>query len=154
MHCQRSFGFVQGNPTAHSNNTLTKPTVAQNTTATICDRPIRDRTYISPIITGVSGGAALFSVAARCYIVGKGFALDDFFAVLAFISAIPLGVMQFLSLDAGNGRDTWTVTPENITLIMKVCEAQFCFLKTLFALLKGAPKDGQELRRKTLNTGS
>ncbi|XP_014560945.1 hypothetical protein COCVIDRAFT_33953 [Bipolaris victoriae FI3] len=102
-----------------SSCTVREALVAQNTTATICDRPIRDRTYISPIITGVSGGAALFSVAARCYIVGKGFALDDFFAVLAFISAIPLGVMQFLNLDAGNGRDTWTVTPENITLIMK-----------------------------------
>ncbi|ENI07151.1 hypothetical protein COCC4DRAFT_70612 [Bipolaris maydis ATCC 48331] len=107
------------NKCIQSSCTIRESLVAQNITATLCGRPIRDRTGISPIITGVSGGAALFSVAARCYIVGKGFALNDFFAVLAFISAIPLGVMQFLKSDAGNGKDTWTVTPENITLIMK-----------------------------------
>lgn len=68
--------------------------------------------------------------------------------MLAFISAIPLGVMQFLKSDAGNGKDTWTVTPENITLIMKVCEAAFCLPQTLFALLKGALKEWPEFREK------
>lgn len=52
----------------------------------MCGQPVRDITHITPIVTGVSGGAAVLAVIIRVAVTGRMFALDDFFAVTALVS--------------------------------------------------------------------
>ncbi|EUC43766.1 hypothetical protein COCMIDRAFT_6859 [Bipolaris oryzae ATCC 44560] len=115
-----------------SSCTTIEALAARNTTETLCGRPVRDNTHVDPIITGISGSAALFAVTVRCITVGKGFALDDFFVVLSFIGAIPLGTIQFLKSHDGFGKDIWTLTPDSITRILKyIWLAQISYSFTL-----------------------
>ncbi|RAR00918.1 integral membrane protein [Stemphylium lycopersici] len=99
--------------------TLKQALAAQNATQTMCEQPVRDITHITPIVTGVSGGAAVIAVIARCILVGKAFAVDDVFALVALLSALPMGILEFFMSADGFGKDIWTVESEKIYRIVK-----------------------------------
>lgn len=61
----------------------------QNTTATLCRWPVRDKSLVAPIATAVTGVLALAFISVRggdC-IAKKEFKWADLCAVLAFVSA-------------------------------------------------------------------
>lgn len=80
---QPLLGAIQG--CVLSTCTLIEALAAQNITQTMCGAPIRDITHITPIVTGVSGGAAIISVITRILVAGGMFALDDVFAIAALV---------------------------------------------------------------------
>lgn len=102
------------------NRTRLTATVARNNTATMCGEPVRDNTRITPIISGVSGGAAILAILARCYAVGKSFAVDDLFAVISLILALPMGIVEFFMSVDGFGKDVWTLAPDKINSVVRV----------------------------------
>jgi hypothetical protein len=93
---------------------------AQNSTETMCGHPVRDITHITPIVTGVSGGLALLAVIVRCLLSSSKFGLDDAFVVAAFVSALPMGILEFIMSADGFGRDIWTIPPTKIYRIVQV----------------------------------
>jgi len=93
---------------------------AQNITQTLCEQPVRDITNITPIVTGVAGGAALLAVIVRTLITGTEFALDDLFAVTAFITALPMGILEFFMAADGFGKDIWNIEPAHVYRIVRV----------------------------------
>jgi hypothetical protein len=93
---------------------------AQNSTETMCGHPVRDITHITPIVTGVSGGAAMLAVIVRCFLSSNNFGLDDAFVIAAFVSALPMGILEFIMSDDGFGRDIWTIPPAKIYRIVQV----------------------------------
>ncbi|EOA91722.1 uncharacterized protein SETTUDRAFT_80947, partial [Exserohilum turcica Et28A] len=100
--------------------TLKQALVARNNTATMCGEPVRDNTRITPIISGVSGGAAILAILARCYAVGKSFAVDDLFAVISLILALPMGIVEFFMSVDGFGKDVWTLAPDKINSVVRL----------------------------------
>lgn len=86
----------------------------------MCGAPVRDITSITPIVSGVSGGLAIVAVIIRCISTGGMFAWDDIFAVLALITALPMGILEFFMSADGFGKDIWTIEPHNIYTIVKV----------------------------------
>lgn len=96
-------------------------TAALNITKTLCGQPVRDITHITPIVTGVSGGAALLSVIVRSIRPGGVFGLDDLFAIAAVVAALPMGILEFFMAADGFGKDIWTIPAEKIYRIVKVC---------------------------------
>jgi hypothetical protein len=94
---------------------------ALNITKTLCGQPVRDITHITPIVTGVSGGAALISVIIRSLLAGSVFGLDDFFAIAAMVAALPMGILEFFMAADGFGKDIWTIPPHKIYRIVRVC---------------------------------
>ncbi|KAL2172386.1 hypothetical protein VTG60DRAFT_6225 [Thermothelomyces hinnuleus] len=95
---------------------------AKNATATLCKEPVRDRSLVAPIATAITGGLALSFVLLRVYESGfrkKEFHWADLWAVLAMISSIPMDVGEFFMRAHGMGRDIWTLTPEEITKVVK-----------------------------------
>ncbi|USP81525.1 hypothetical protein yc1106_08799 [Curvularia clavata] len=101
-----------------SSCTVVEALAAQNATETMCGRPVRDITQITPIVSGVSGGLAIMAVLARCIAVGRNFAIDDVHAVLALLSALPMGILEFPMSYDGFGKDIWTIPPEKISRII------------------------------------
>lgn len=67
---------------------LTGGKAAQNITQTMCGQPVRDITHITPIVTGVSGGAAMIAVITRILVAGGITSLDDLFALVALMSVM------------------------------------------------------------------
>lgn len=100
---------------------------AQNATQTMCGQPVRDITHITPIVTGLSGGAALFSVIVRICRAGRNIALDDVFAIVAIVSALPMGILEFFMAADGFGKDIWTIPAKKIYRIV-----QFTWLTEVF----------------------
>ncbi|KAF1948860.1 hypothetical protein CC80DRAFT_485537 [Byssothecium circinans] len=92
---------------------------AQNATQTMCGAPVRDITHITPIISGVSGGAALIAVVIRIWTSGVNFGADDGCIVAAMIFALPMAVLEFIMSALGFGKDIWTIQPKDIYLIVK-----------------------------------
>jgi hypothetical protein len=86
----------------------------------MCGAPVRDITHITPIVTGISGGFAIIGVVVRCFATAGNFAPDDFFAIAALISALPMGILEFFMSADGFGKDIWTLTPKNIYRIVQV----------------------------------
>ncbi|KAH7112486.1 hypothetical protein B0J11DRAFT_185921 [Dendryphion nanum] len=92
---------------------------AQNVTQTMCGQPVRDITHITPIVTGVSGAAAIIAVVVRSALAYASFSLDDMFAVAALISALPMGILEFFMAADGFGKDIWNIPHNNIYQIIK-----------------------------------
>ncbi|KAI8933113.1 hypothetical protein NX059_009756 [Plenodomus lindquistii] len=120
----------------------------------MCEQPVRDITHITPIVTGVSGGAALISVIIRVSAARHNIALDDIFAIAALVSALPMGILQFFMAADGFGKDVWTIPPKKMYRISKFTwlAEVFYFISMAFAkisflvfLLRIFPR--QELRR-------
>ncbi|KAI1344721.1 CFEM domain-containing protein [Xylariaceae sp. FL0016] len=98
--------------------------VAKNLTQTQCGAPVRDKTVEYNIIS-----CTLFSVALAIVIVRilnnkfftiKGLGLDDCFIILTLVNCIPSAFINVTILTHnGLGRDTWTLTPEEITRFAK-----------------------------------
>lgn len=92
----------------------------------MCGQPVRDITHITPIVSGVSGGAAIIAVVVRCFPTGGVFALDDIFAIAALVSALPMGILEFIMAADGFGKDIWNIPHENIYRIIRVRSSVVC----------------------------
>ncbi|KAF2790229.1 hypothetical protein K505DRAFT_377667 [Melanomma pulvis-pyrius CBS 109.77] len=114
---QALMGAIQG--CVLSSCTLKEALSAQNITQTMCGQPVRDITHITPIVSGVSGGAAIIAVVVRCFPTGGAFALDDIFAIAALVSALPMGILEFIMAADGFGKDIWNIPHENIYRIIR-----------------------------------
>jgi hypothetical protein len=90
----------------------------------MCGAPVRDITHITPIVSGVSGGFAILAVLVRCFPTGGAFALDDIFAVAALVSALPMGILEFVMSADGFGKDIWNIPAEKVYRIVKVSSLQ------------------------------
>ncbi|KAF2760398.1 hypothetical protein EJ05DRAFT_508938 [Pseudovirgaria hyperparasitica] len=99
--------------------TIKEALVAKNSSMTLCGAPIRDLTAITPIVTGVSGGLAVIAVSVRTFSVGNMIHADTVCAIIAILSAFPMGVLEMIMSHDGFGRDIWTLTPDKITRIVK-----------------------------------
>ncbi|KAK4150446.1 hypothetical protein C8A00DRAFT_36944 [Chaetomidium leptoderma] len=102
--------------------TLFEALAAQNATATLCKEPVRDRSLVAPIATAVTGSMALVFVLLRVYesaVRKKEFEWADVCAVLAMVSSIPMDVGEFFMMAHGMGKDISTLTPEQITNVVK-----------------------------------
>jgi hypothetical protein len=86
----------------------------------MCGKPVRDITHITPIVSGVSGGAALLVLVVRALITGGEYTLDDFFVLAAFAAALPMGILEFFMAADGFGRDIWTIPADKIYRIVQV----------------------------------
>ncbi|KAH8730153.1 hypothetical protein GQ44DRAFT_823495 [Phaeosphaeriaceae sp. PMI808] len=95
---------------------------ALNVTDTMCQRPVRDRTHISTVVAGITGGSAVLAVILRTIdvLVDGQFGWDDACTLAAGIWVIPMNAVQFPIGPAGFGRDAWTVPFENLVLIQKM----------------------------------
>ncbi|KAL4971890.1 hypothetical protein BDW66DRAFT_163319 [Aspergillus desertorum] len=90
---------------------------AQNATATMCNQPIRDKSWVAPTSTIVTGSMALLCVLLRVYdcLARKEVKWADVCAVCAMASSIPMDVFEFYMKSAGMGKDVWTLTATQIT---------------------------------------
>ncbi|KAL3442247.1 hypothetical protein BJX65DRAFT_299172 [Aspergillus insuetus] len=90
---------------------------AQNATATMCKQPIRDKSWVAPTATIVTGSMAIICVLIRvldCF-ARKEYKWADLCAVVALAWSIPMDVFEFYMKSAGMGKDVWTLTPTQIT---------------------------------------
>ena len=89
---------------------------------TTCGHPRRDISHITPIVGGVSGGAALISVIIRCISIrnANSIHLDDILIVASLVIAVAFAGLEFDLATVGFGRDIWTVPPKNIDRIVQV----------------------------------
>jgi hypothetical protein len=103
--------------------TLKQTLVALNVTETMCQRPVRDITWIPTVVASTTGGAALIAVVLRTASAYSDthFGWDDGCVAVAGIFVILMNAMQMPLGNAGFGRDVWTVSPANIVYILKVC---------------------------------
>jgi hypothetical protein len=90
----------------------------------MCGAEVRDITHITPIVSGISGGAALIAVVIRVWTSGAGFWLDDAMCVTALVFALPMAVLEFLMSNLGFGKDIWTLEPEAIYKIVQASQTQ------------------------------
>jgi hypothetical protein len=86
----------------------------------MCGAPIRDKSHIAPTITYATVSIAFVAIVLRCIARADRFALDDIFAVAAFIIALPQAIITVLMSKKGFGKDIWTLPADNITWILKV----------------------------------
>jgi hypothetical protein len=81
-------------------------------------------------VSGVSGGFAILAVIIRCFPTGGRLELDDIFAIVALVFALPMGALEFVMSAQGFGKDIWNVEPENVYKIVKVSDL-YCCLYTM-----------------------
>jgi hypothetical protein len=93
----------------------------------LCGAPVRDITHITPIVSGVSGGLATLAVIIRCFPTGGRLELDDIFAIVALLFALPMGILEFVMSADGFGKDIWNIQPENVYRIVKVSASCYCY---------------------------
>jgi hypothetical protein len=86
----------------------------------VCGTPVRDMSTVTPIVIGISGGVATIAVIIRCSTSDALMSLDNVFAVAALASALPISVVGLYMPEDGFGTDVWTLTPGQITRIIKV----------------------------------
>ena len=86
----------------------------------MCGAKERDITHITPIVTGVSGGAAGIAVVIRTIAARGELAFDDWFAIAAYIAALPMGILEFFMSADGFGKDIWTIPHPQIYRIIQV----------------------------------
>jgi hypothetical protein len=77
-------------------------------------------------VSGVSGGFAILAVVIRCFPTGGRLELDDIFALVALIFALPMGILEFVMSAQGFGKDIWNIEPENVYSIVKVSDLYCC----------------------------
>jgi hypothetical protein len=92
----------------------------QNITHTLCGAPIRDISTVTPLVIGISGGVATIAIIIRCSTSDALMSLDNIFAVAALVAALPISIVGLYMPEDGFGRDVWTLTPNQITRIIKV----------------------------------
>ncbi|KAL2162551.1 hypothetical protein VTH06DRAFT_7465 [Thermothelomyces fergusii] len=96
--------------------------VAKNVTATMCKEPVRNRSLVAPLGATITGGLALICVILRVYESGirkKEFQWADLWAVISMICSIPMDACEWFMRAHGMGRDIWTLTPDEITEVVK-----------------------------------
>ncbi|KAH7402899.1 hypothetical protein BKA66DRAFT_507745 [Pyrenochaeta sp. MPI-SDFR-AT-0127] len=103
-----------------SSCTVIESLAAKNLTQTMCGKPIRNLSHVTPIVSGVSGAVAIVAVIIRSFLTGGIFALDDIFAITALLSALPMGILQFFVAVDGFGKDIWTLQPEKIYRVVQL----------------------------------
>ncbi|KAH8173187.1 CFEM domain-containing protein [Sarocladium implicatum] len=101
--------------------TVLEGLAAQNATATFCQQPVRDRRWVAPIGTIVSGTFALLAISIRLSegLVQRQVTLADASAYTAWAWSMPMNVGEFLMMKHGMGRDIWTLTETQITNVVK-----------------------------------
>ncbi|KAF2710605.1 hypothetical protein K504DRAFT_533530 [Pleomassaria siparia CBS 279.74] len=98
---------------------------AVNTTSTLCGAPVRDRSSIMILVASISGGFALLSLIIRLVvaITGSSFGWDDACATLAWLFSAPISFLQCVTPRLGYGKDTWTVPPKDIYIVLQMIYA-------------------------------
>ncbi|EAU32039.1 glutamate decarboxylase [Aspergillus terreus NIH2624] len=91
---------------------------AQNMSNTMCGIHGRDISSITPTITSVFMGLGVAVTLMRCLQFRNQFGFEDVFALLALISAVAMGALEYPMARDGMGRDIWTVEFESITRII------------------------------------
>lgn len=102
--------------------TIKQALTALNITATMFQRPVRDRSLEPMVIASVSGSVAALSVLLRtldALLTGR-FAWDDACALGAGLTLVPMNAMLLRTASVGLGRDTWTLPFDDVTYIQKV----------------------------------
>ena len=113
--------------------------VSKNVTVTRCKDPVRDRTKITNLLCGVTGGLALLAVSLRtvnALYIGA-FGKDDACALAAGIFMVVDNAVTFPAGPAGYGLDIWMVPFEKITFILKVRNSLLHFCVTNIMALAG-----------------
>lgn len=95
---------------------------SKNTTATVCERPVRDKTYVLLYASTICGSLALLGVLMRIFVAVRqnSFGYDDLCACLASAMAVPNFIGLAISAKQGLGKDIWTLTPEEIQKCLRV----------------------------------
>ncbi|EOA92300.1 uncharacterized protein SETTUDRAFT_162727 [Exserohilum turcica Et28A] len=102
--------------------TIKQALTALNITATMFQRPVRDRSLEPMVIASVSGSVAALSVLLRtldALLTGR-FAWDDACALGAGLTLVPMNAMLLRTASVGLGRDTWTLPFDDVTYIQKL----------------------------------
>ncbi|KAJ5984594.1 Nucleic acid-binding OB-fold [Penicillium waksmanii] len=100
--CICADALLQANLTACVQMTCTvkDSLTTANTTSTMCHSPIRNKANVIIITNSVFGG-------------------EDIFVMFGLLFSVGMGILEFFMIDAGYGRDIWTISFSNITLILK-----------------------------------
>ncbi|KAJ5625835.1 Nucleic acid-binding OB-fold [Penicillium lagena] len=99
--------------------TVKEGLTTRNLTSTMCHEPFRDKSNIIVVINSVFMALAIIVTFIRSLQFHKQFGLEDIFATVGLLSAVVMGALEFLMIDAGYGRDIWTISFANIELILK-----------------------------------
>ncbi|KAF4506968.1 hypothetical protein G6O67_005649 [Ophiocordyceps sinensis] len=99
--------------------TIRESLLAKNTTATACGDPVRDKSHVFVVVSDVFVVASALLVTQRFAYklwAGLNLEIDDWMTVAAMVSSLPSAVFnaQILAPN-GLGRDTWTLSFDNIT---------------------------------------
>ncbi|RDA89813.1 hypothetical protein CP533_0872 [Ophiocordyceps camponoti-saundersi (nom. inval.)] len=99
--------------------TIKEALLAKNVTATACGEPIRDKSPGFVAVSNVFGILSSLCVIQRFafkYWTKAGFGLDDWATLAAMVISVPSIAINALVVGPnGMGRDTWTLSYENIT---------------------------------------
>ena len=117
---------------------------SKNVTATECKDPVRNRTKITNLLCGVTGGLALLAVSLRtanALYIGA-FGKDDACALAAGIFMVVDNAVTFPAGPAGYGLDIWMVPFEKITFIFKVRHSSLNLCVTNMIALVGLSHAG------------
>ncbi|KAJ5760225.1 Nucleic acid-binding OB-fold [Penicillium odoratum] len=90
-----------------------------NATSTMCHSPIRNKTNVIISRNSVFGGLAIVATFIRSLEFRKHFGLEDIFVIFGLVFSARMGILEFFMVDAGYGRDIWTISFSDITLILK-----------------------------------
>lgn len=88
----------------------------------MCGVASRDRSRVLIVVAVVSGTLALAAIMVRTMtsLQQRMFGIDDVCAVVAYLFSASVTFGQVACGTLGFGKDTWNVSPENITLILQV----------------------------------
>ncbi|KAJ5818476.1 Nucleic acid-binding OB-fold [Penicillium riverlandense] len=110
--------------------TVKEGLTTKNLMSTMCHEPIRDKSNIIVVVNSVFMALAIVATLIRSLQFHKQFGLEDMFAIVGLLSAVVMGALEFLMIDAGYGRDIWTISFANIELILKM--AFLCLYLKIF----------------------
>ena len=101
------------------------PLAAQKVAAEACQQPVRKRGHIIAIVGPLLTGIALVFIVLRLIArkpwgVDKLFGWDDAFAVAAWISSVPLAVLDGFYCYYGLGQDIWRLPFGHINSLLKL----------------------------------
>ncbi|KAJ5967134.1 Nucleic acid-binding OB-fold [Penicillium viridicatum] len=85
----------------------------------MCHSPIRNKANVITITNSVLGGLAIVATFIRSLEFHKHFGLEDIFVIFGLLFSVGMGILEFFMVDAGYGRDIWTISFSNITFILK-----------------------------------
>ncbi|OQE17396.1 hypothetical protein PENFLA_c024G03936 [Penicillium flavigenum] len=90
-----------------------------NATSTMCHSPIRNKANVITITNSVFGVSAIVATFIRSLEFRKHFGQEDIFVIFGLLFSVGMGILEIFMIDAGYGRDIWTISFSNITLILK-----------------------------------